>query len=122
MKRILLTIILSLLFSVATAEIAHNPKLVLTHSELTDLNLAKELILSPRLDMLVLSEQENADFQVELTKRLSELGWSVSWEDVRATQGEEKYIANFYKYGGKHLRAEVTDVGTHSYKVLLYQY
>lgn len=122
MKKILLAIIFSLMFSVASAEISYSPKLVLTHAELTELNLAKELVLSPRIDMLVLSEAESTDFQIGVTQRLNELGWSVSWEDIQATQGTDRFVANFYKYGGKHLRAEVTDVGNNSYKVMFYQY
>lgn len=121
-RKLLLAITLCVLFNIAVADIARSSNLVLMHSELSELNLSKELVMTDRLDMVLLSDKTNTDVQVDLTKRLNELGWAVSWQDIRATQGTEEFIANFYKYGGKHLRLEVSDIGNNSYEVMLYQY
>jgi len=121
-RRFLLAIALCVLFNIAVANIGYSSNLVLTHSELSELNLSKELVMNDRLDMVLISDKANTNIQVDLTKRLNELGWAVSWQDVRATQGTEEFIANFYKYGGKHLRLEVLGIGNNSYEVMLYQY
>ena len=121
-RKYLLAITLCALFNVAVANVARTHNLILTHTELSELNLSKELLMNERLDMVLLSNWNTTDVQLDLTKRLNELGWAVSWQDIRATQGTQEFIANFYKYGGKHLRLEVSDLGNNSYEVMLYQY
>lgn len=127
MKRTLLIIIACLFFTLAKAELTYAPAYSTTYTPnlnvtLSELNLARELLLDDTIDMVVVDDSSSLDFYIEMTKRLNELGWNVNWQNDYRLLGGNQMITSYYKEGGHHLRLEVTELGKNKYQLLLYQF
>ena len=119
LRKFLITLILGLLVSQAFAQ---SPvRFNLTEMEVIELNLAREIVMTNRLQLNVAAESEQADFLQIMTKRLNELGWTLNWQDERNIL-DNSTVSDFYRFGGQHLRLELSETSLNNYRILIYRF
>ncbi len=118
LRKFLITLILGLLVSQAFAQ---SPARFNLTMEVMELNLAREIVVTNRLQLNVAAESEQADFLQIMTKRLNELGWTLNWQDERNIL-DNSTISDFYRFGGQHLRLELSETSLNNYRMLIYRF
>ena len=121
LRQILITLVLGLLVNQAFAELPSPARFNLTEMEVMELNLAREIVMTNRLQLNVVAESDQADFLQVMTERLNELGWSVSWQGER-NMLDSTMVSDFYRIGGQHLRLELSEITPNNYTMLMYRF
>ena len=121
LRQILITLVLGLLVNQAFAELPSPARFNLTETEVMELNLAREIVMTNRLQLNVVAESDQADFLNVMTERLAELGWAVSWQGER-NMLDSTMVSDFYRIGGQHLRLELSEVTPNNYTMLMYRF
>lgn len=121
LRQILVTLVLSLLVSQAFAELPSPARFNVTELEVSELNLAREIVMTDRLELNIIAESEQSAFLQVMTQRLNELGWELTWSGLKGQQ-MNNMISDFYRLGGQHLRLEIAETSPNNYRMLIYRF
>lgn len=95
-------------------------QIVVSEHELLAMDLKREMAYQNRIQRHVQTTRDINNFVSMMTQNLGSSGWYTSWQGIRNSTGT--YVTDFYQTGGQHLRLEVKNSNTGSYKVLLYTF